>query len=165
VLVERMGRWQTPAVIWLADPKPGRTVSIMVPDWRAMRHRQLVGDALYEANLKRKRDLRERRKTDADPQLWDRRYKTSRGSLSTAEQTLAKFSVTDGEKAAMTRAAIEARGGKVVMSAVGVPVAFERGRWRGRVYGEAAGEIRDGQASSSACAPETDSSRADGRKA
>lgn len=164
VLIERMGKWNTPVTIWMADPRPGRTVTVKLPDWWAMRKRQLVGDDLYEANLKRKRDLRQRKRTGADPQLWDRRFKTARGERSTAELTLAKFRVTDGEKAAMTRAAVEARGGRVVMSGLGVPVAFERGRWRGRVYDEAAVERPDDPVLSRAVASETAYSGAGGRK-
>lgn len=164
VLIGQMGRWRTPVVIWMQDPRPGRTVQIKVPDWWAMRKRQLVGDDLYEANLKRKRDLRQRKRTGADPQLWDRRFKTARGERSTAELTLAKFRVTDGEKAAMTREAIEARGGRVVMSPVGVLVAFERGRLRGRVYDEAAVERPDDPVLSRAVASEAPYSGADGRK-
>lgn len=163
VLVERMGRWKTPAVIWMRPPHPGRTVQIKMPDWRALRHRQLVGDELYEANIKRKKDLKRRRQTDADVQLWDRRFKTSRGSLSTAELALARFAVTEDERRTMTREAVEARGGKVLRLRVpaqfdptgdGIPMAFERGRWRGRIYDEAAGPSGDGQASSPAHASE-----------
>jgi hypothetical protein len=91
VLVERMGRWKTPCVIWMRDPHPGRTVTVKIPDWYAMRRAQLVGEELYRANLRRERDLARRKTTDADPQLWDRRFRTSRGSHSTAELTLAKF--------------------------------------------------------------------------
>ena len=101
VLVERMGRWKTPVVIWMRPPHPGRTVQIQMPDWRALRHRQLVGDALFEANKRRKADLKSRREADADVQLWDRRFRTARGSLSTSELTLARFGQTgrtaDGE--------------------------------------------------------------------
>ena len=94
VLVERMGRWKTPVVIWMRPPHPGRTVQIQMPDWRALRHRQLVGDALFEANKRRKADLKSRREADADVQLWDRRFRTARGSLSTSELTLARFGQT-----------------------------------------------------------------------
>lgn len=167
VLVERMGAWKTPAVIWMRPPHPGRTVQIKMPDWRALRHRQLVGDALYEANIRRKKDLKRRRQTDADVQLWDRRFKTSRGSLSTAELALARFAVTEDERRAMTREAVEARGGRVALigAGIGAPtlVAFERGGARGRIYDEAAGSSGDGQTPSPIDARQGAAGGADGR--
>lgn len=114
VIVEKMGRWKTPAVLWMRDPHPGRVCDIRMPYWRAARHRQLVGDEQFEAEKRRKRDLRERRKTGADPQLWDRRFRTARGEHSTGELALAKF----GDAKPLTREDVEAAGGSVSMMRV-----------------------------------------------
>ena len=166
VLVERTGRWKTPCVLWMADPRSGRVVEARLPDYRALRHRQLVGDELYEAEKRRQAHNRKLRKAGADMSQWDRRLRSARKQLSTSEHALANF----GGEPLLTMADVEAHGGRVIVLRVpeqfdptgkGIPMAFWGGRFRGRVHGEDAVERANGSILSPSGSPTEDSRGSD----
>ena len=49
---------------WSADPQPGRSVSVEIPDWLARKHRQLIGDDEFEKA--KRQPTYERKPTMAD---------------------------------------------------------------------------------------------------
>lgn len=111
VLKAKNSPWNSPLVVWLRDPYPGREVKIMVPDWRALRHRQLVGDELYEANRRRLKALR----AAGRPKELDRRFRVSRGSLDLHEILMEKYRTGIPENVAVQIAARGKDGGTVAL--------------------------------------------------
>jgi hypothetical protein len=96
----------TKRIIFLKDPRPGRTVEIMLADWYALGFRGLVGDAAYEANRKRLRAKR----AAGNPPTADRRFRQSRGNLGLLELVEKKFTVpNDPEREALLAKVVSAR--------------------------------------------------------